>query len=258
MELNLAGKTAWVTGGSLGIGRASAAALAAEGVDVAISARNAERLADAAAELSRIGPGRVVAVPANTGVAADILAAFARARAELGPIDILVNNAGDIPAGSLMTLSDETWRDGFDVKLMGYLRCAKAVLPEMRSRGWGRVINIIGAAAEYPSPGYLAGSAFNAAVVNVTKALATETGPDGVQVIGINPGAIETDRLLRLRQGFAQARGISPDEHKTQTAAGVALRRIGKPEEIGDVVAFLCSDRASYVNGTVISVNGGH
>ena len=168
MELGLKGRTALVTGGSLGIGRACAEQLAAEGVHVAIAARDAARLQTVAEELASNSAGRVVPVAGDLSEADDVARVVDEATGALGQIDILVNNAGAAPLGLIGDIDDQTWQDCFDLKLMGYVRCARAVMGPMRARKWGRIINIIGNGGHFPTAKYIAGGAINAAIFNIT------------------------------------------------------------------------------------------
>ena len=257
MELGIAGRKALVTGGSMGIGRACAEALAAEGVDVAIVARNEGRLRAAAAEMATNRTGRVVPLTGDMSKAADVERAVAEARTALGQIDILVNNAGSAPAGLIGEVDDATWQACFDLKLMGYVRCARAVIPEMRSRRWGRVINIIGRGGHHPSAQYIAGGAINAALLNVTQALAEECGRDSVLVNGVNPAATATPRQEALVRQKMSITGQTEEQVRAASAARNPLGRIATPEDIASMVAFLCSERTSFVNGALIEVDGG-
>jgi 3-oxoacyl-[acyl-carrier protein] reductase len=189
MDLGLKGRTALVTGGSQGIGRACAELLAAEGVDVAMAARDEARLQAVAEELSSNSAGRVVPVAGDMSKAADVTNVVEAATDALGKIDILVNNAGSAPFGLIGDIDDETWQSCFDLKLMGYIRCARAVMGPMRERRWGRIINVIGNGGHFPTAKYIAGGAINAAILNITQALAEECGPDNVLVNGVNPTA---------------------------------------------------------------------
>ncbi len=257
MELKLGGKVAVVTGGSLGIGRAIAEELAAEGVQVAIVARDAARLLSAAAEISGRGGGRVLACPGDMTRPADIETAMAAAHQALGPIDILVNNAGASPMGRIAETADAVWEKSLQLKLMGYVRCARAVLPGMRARRWGRVVNIIGRSGHQPRAAYLAGGAVNAALLNFTLALAEECAPDNVLVTGVNPGPVQTPRWDTL---VAQGAAIAATDTGTAHAAALAsvgLSRIGRPDDVSGMVAFLCSDRAAFITGTCIDIDGG-
>ena len=257
MELGLCGKAAVVTGGSLGIGRAIARELAQEGVAVAIVARDAARLAAAAAEIAREPNARCVAVPADLTDAAQLEVAMARAQEALGRVDILVNNAGATPMGRIGDTPDEAWMKSIDLKLLGYMRCARILTPPMRARGWGRVINVIGRSGHQPRPSYIAGSAVNASLLSFTLALAAECAPDNVLVTGVNPGPIATPRWETLVAQGATGAARGAEAENAAAIATVALGRLGTPEEVSGLVAFLCSDRAGFIAGTNIDIDGG-
>jgi 3-oxoacyl-[acyl-carrier protein] reductase len=256
MDLALRGKTAVVTGGSLGIGRAVALELAQEGVAVAILARDATRLTEAASDIARRSNGHCVAVPADLADAAQLDAAMARARELLGPVDILVNNAGATPMGRIGDTPDETWMKSINLKLMGYMRCARLLTPAMRARRWGRVINVIGRSGHQPRPNYIAGSTVNAALLAFTHALAAECAPDNVLVTGINPGPIATPRWDQLLAGGAAGSGRDPQQENAAAIATIGLGRLGTAEECAALVTFLCSDRAGFIAGTNIAIDG--
>ena len=257
MDFGIKGRCALVTGGSQGIGRACAELLAAEGVDVAIAARDEARLQAVAEELSSNSAGRVVPVVGDMSKAADVTHAVAAATDALGKIDILVNNAGSAPLGLIGDIDDDTWQSCFDLKFMGYVRCARAVMGGMRERNWGRIINIIGNGGHFPTAKYIAGGAINAAILNITQALAEECGPDNVLVNGVNPSATATDRWDTLVQQRSRMTGETVDQIMAASAAKVPVGRIGQPEDIANMVVFLCSERASFVNGALIEVDGG-
>lgn len=256
MELEITGRHALVTGGSLGIGRATASRLAAAGVDVAIVARDADRLALVADELDREGEARVVAIPGDMSKPDDIGRAVAAANEALGGIDILVNNAGSSPAGRIQDLEDETWTAAFGLKFMGYVRCARAVLPEMRARRWGRIVNVIGRGGHNPSAAYILGGSFNAALLNFTRALAHDCAPDNITVNGVNPGATDTPRWQQLVARKSAFTNMTQDAIQAETVAEIPAGRIGRPDDIADMIVFLCSERASYVNGAFLNVDG--
>jgi len=257
MDFGIAGRCALVTGGSLGIGRACAEHLAAEGVDVAIVARDGERATDVAGEIARAQQAKVVAIAADLSRPEGVARAVAEAVASLGRIDILINNAGSAPIGRLQDLDDATWQDCFDLKLMGYVRCARAVIPDMRARRWGRVVNIIGRGGHYPSARYLAGGAINAALLNITQALAEECGPDNVLVNGINPGATATPRQQTLVAQKAKLANRTVEEIIAESATNIPLGRIGQPDDVAALATYLCSEPASFINGALMEVDGG-
>jgi NAD(P)-dependent dehydrogenase (short-subunit alcohol dehydrogenase family) len=256
VDLELQGRRALVTGASLGIGRAIAGELAREGCDVALVARDAERLRQAAAEISRSSNSKAVAVPADAARAESIAEAIAAARAALGGIDILVNNAGSTPEDGIDRLDFEKWQYSLALKTFGYARFAHGVLAEMRERRWGRIVNIIGRSGHQPRPVYLAGGSVNAGLLNFTKALAEDCAKDNVLVTGVNPGPIDTPRWAALRSA-AVARGVAAADFDGRAAASTALGRLGTAEEVAGIVAFLCSDRASYITGEIVNVDGG-
>jgi 3-oxoacyl-[acyl-carrier protein] reductase len=257
VDLHLHGKRALVTGASLGIGRAIAEELAREGCDVVLVARDADRLRQAADEIGTATNRKIVAAPGDGSRADSIAEMIGAARAALGGIDILVNNAGSTPEDGIDRLDFEKWQYSVSLKLFGYARFAQGVLPEMRARKWGRIVNIIGRSGHQPRPVYLAGGSINAGLLNLTKALAEECAKDNVLVSGVNPGPIDTPRWRTLREAAVRARKISAAEFDEPAAASTALGRLGRSEEVAGIVAFLCSDRASYITGEIINVDGG-
>jgi NAD(P)-dependent dehydrogenase (short-subunit alcohol dehydrogenase family) len=260
MNLKLLGKRALVTGGSRGIGKAIARALALEGVDVALLARNADALAAAAAELTAESGRTVVGVSADTTSDAQIQRAVTEAVRQLGgPIDILVNAAAE-PAGfkgppPLADISGDFFHAEMDTKVMGYVRCAREVVPGMRAQGWGRIVNVSGLAAR--QTGNAVGSMRNVAVAALTKNLADELGPHGINVTVVHPGLTRTERTAPLVQARAAAQGLTVDEVEAQMAAGNSIRHLVDASEVANVVAFLCSPKSRAINGDAIAVGGG-
>ena len=257
MDLQLQGKRALVTGASLGIGRAIAEELAREGCDVALVARDADRLRRAADEIGAGSNRRIVAVPGDGSHADSIAEAIAAARAR-SAASTSSSTMRDRRRRTASTAS--TSRSGSTrcrSRLFGYARFAQGVLPEMRERKWGRIVNIIGRSGHQPRPVYLAGGSINAGLLNFTKALAEDCARDNILVTGVNPGPIDTPRWAALREAAVKARGMPAAEFDGRAAASTALGRLGTSEEVAGIVAFLCSDRASYITGEIINVDGG-
>jgi len=255
MDLGLCGRAAVVTGGSKGLGRAIAEELAKEGVDVSICARNEEEVRRAGDELRVIGV-KVHAQGADV-TDPDQVRAFIGASAEaLGGIDILVNNAGRAHPGTFETLTDDDWREDLDVKLFSMIRCSREALPHMRSRGRGRIININAVYGKSPDPTFFATSTNRAACLAFTKALSIELGPDNILVNSVNIGFVVTPQWENIQR--RRAPDLSPEEFFAKMAEGdVPLGRFGRPDEVSGIVAFLASDRASYITGASIDVAGG-
>jgi len=258
MDLYLAGKRAVVTGGSRGIGFAIANALAAEGADIALLARGPGGLAAAAGRL-RAARRQVLTLAADTTDDTSVRAAIARAVEQLGGADILVNAAAE-PAGpssprALADLVDDDLLTAIDTKVLGYLRCARAVAPHMIAQGWGRIINISGLAAR--TAGTPSGSIRNVAVAALTKNLADELGRSGINVTVVHPGMTVTERTPALIAGYAAAHGTTLAEAEASMAAGISIGRIVTAAEVADVVAFLASPRSVAINGDAIAAGGG-
>lgn len=255
MDLQLNGKTAIVTGGSRGIGKAIARALAAEGVDVAIVARNAGTLEDAAKELASATGHRVVPIAADTSDTAAVDAMVARAARELAGIDILVNNAaqpgGAPPKPGIEKLPDEGFLEQMNTKVLGYVRCARAVTPHMKERGWGRIINISGLAAR--QSGNPIGSMRNVAVSALTKNLADELGPFGINVTCVHPGITWTEGVAAT---FGRQAG-SEEAARERLSHGNSLQRVIDATDIANLVAFLASPLSVAVTGDTIAAGGG-
>lgn len=258
MDLELKGKTAIVTGGSRGIGKVIARELAEEGVEVAIVARSAEALDKTAAEIGRATGRRIVPITADTGRDESVKAMVEQAVAALGGVDILVNCAAQ-PGGQsapprLADITDDAFFSDMNVKVMGYLRCAREVAPHMIARKWGRIVNISGLAAR--STGSTIGSMRNVAVVAMTKNLADELGRHGINVTVVHPSLTRTEKTADVIAARAQRLNVTPE----QAERGMISNLIGRwvdAEDIAHVVTFLCSPKAGAVTGDVISVGGG-
>jgi len=260
MDLQLEGKRALVTGGSRGIGKAIARALAREGVDVALLARSPDVLQAAAAELASQTGRQVIGVAGDTTGDEDVRQAVAEAVAALGgSIDILVNAAAE-PAGfagppKLTEITGPFFHGEMDTKVMGYIRCAREVVGGMQAKGWGRIVNISGLAAR--QTGNTVGSIRNVAVAALTKNMADEFGPSGINVTVVHPGLTRTERTAALVAARAAAQGVSVQAVEDQMAAMNSINHLVDASEVADVVAFLCSPRSRAINGDAIAVGGG-
>jgi len=257
MDLELAGKTALVTGGSKGIGRAVARGLTAEGARVLICARGEAALKTAAAEIERETGRAVETIAADLSTRAEVSRVASDAVARLGRLDILVNNAGAIKGGDFLTTPDEEWMNGWSLKLLGYIRMARAILPHMQKQGGGRIVNVVGAAARNPGTGYMMGGTANAALINFTKALADLGATSKVLVTAVSPGPVKTERWDTLMRQQAAAAGKDLATYARENDASYPLGRIAEPEEVADLVCFLASARASFLTGICITIDGG-
>jgi 3-oxoacyl-[acyl-carrier protein] reductase len=257
VELELKDKVALVTGASRGIGRAIALALAREGAQVALCSRKAGDLDAAAARIREATGGQPLCVPGDLSTLAGVEAAVTATRNRFHRIDILVNNAGAIRGGGFLEIPDAQWLDDWSLKLMGYIRMARAVFPIMKAQGGGRIVNVTGAAARNPTATYLTGGAANAALVNFTKGLADLGAECGVLVTAVSPAATRTERWDQLMEQQAKAAGKTVGEMRAAAEAPYQLGRIATPQDIADVVCFLASARASFITGICITVDGG-
>ena len=252
MDLGLGGRRCIVTGASRGIGAAAADALAAEGADVALIARSGDELAERARAIREDRGVRAFPVVADLSEAAGVESGIAGAIRALGGVDVLVNNAGASPFGSLEEIDDAAWLESVDLKLLGYVRGMRAVLPAMRAQKSGRIVNVLGIAGLAASEGYALGC-INTALAHVTRSAALAAAG-----LALHPGPTATPRMLSGLAAGAQAAGVGLEEF----AAGfgrrnVPLGRIGAPEEIARMIAVLASDAASFMTGSAVQVDGG-
>ncbi|MEZ5937847.1 MAG: short-chain dehydrogenase/reductase [Hyphomonadaceae bacterium] len=250
MDLDLKGRTAWVTGGSKGIGRACAERLATEGCEVLLISRTAADLEAAARAMTADTGTRVRTFPADLSKSEEVQRLWA---SEPAP-DFLVNNAGAIPSGSITDIDETRWREAWELKVFGYINMCREAVSRMQARGSGVVVNIIGAGGEKPRPEYAAGAGGNAALMALTRALGAHSLAKGVRVVGVNPGLIRTERLERqLRIRAASQFG---DAERWRELLDPRFPP-GKPDHIAAMTALLCSDLSANTTGTIITIDGG-
>ena len=245
MDLGIAGRTALVMGASKGIGRGIAEALAQEGARVAIASRSRDRVESAAAEIE----GEVVPFEADTGDLQRLRRLPGEVEQALGPVEILVTNTGGPPAGEALDAGLEQWRAAYENLVLAPRVLIEAVVPGMRERGWGRIVNVGSSSTREPIPGLALSNSHRPGLVGFLKTLAREVAADGVTVNDVSTGRFATDRLAENWGGREQMERLAVE--------GIPAGRLGRPREYGDLVAFLCSERAAYVTGTSIPIDGG-
>jgi NAD(P)-dependent dehydrogenase (short-subunit alcohol dehydrogenase family) len=252
MHLGLQGRTALVTGGSRGIGFGAARVLAAEGCHLHIASRNAQDLESARRRIVEVHKVDVTCHPLDLAWSDNVR----KLAAACGDVDILVNNAGAIPRGGVAALDEKTWREAWDLKVFGFINLTREIYRNMCERRSGVICNVIGVAGERPAASYIAGSMANASLMAMTRALGSESPKFGVRVVGVNPGAIETDRQVVRWRGRAEKELGAADRWRELTA-GFPFGRLGTVDEVVNMIAFLCSDLSSYTTGTVVTIDGG-
>ena len=257
MDLGLRDKVAIVGGASRGLGYASAEALAREGAKLVVWARRNPALAEAAARLAGAHGVEVVPVLGDVREAADQEKVVAATLERFGRVDILVNNDGAPPIGRLMDFDDAAWEKALRQNLTSVVRLVRLAVPSMRARGWGRIVNITAISVKAPIAGFGLSVASWAALVGFSKTLSRELGSDGITVNTICPGRIDTDLLKRSLKAQAEVEGRAVEAVLEEARSRIPLGRLGRPAEIGAVVAFLASEQASYLTGTTLQVDGG-
>lgn len=258
MDLGIKDRVAIVTGGSRGIGRESAREFLQAGAKVMICSRTKDELEKTRDELAKQTGGEIKCIVADTTKPADIARIVDETVNAFGTVDILVNCAGTMYSGRFEEMTDEGLQKQLDTKLFGFMRMIRTVVPIMRKKKWGRIVSMIGGAGKEPDP-YMFGSAItNSALLNMTKSLSTEFGPDNVLVNAVCPGWVATALWRQHADGLQRELGVKNEEEARRLAAKKnALGRFGKPEELASAIAFLCSERASYITGVSLNLDGG-
>ncbi len=257
MDLGLKDKVALVAAGSRGLGRAVAEELAAEGAWLVLCAREPSILAETAATIADASGAHVLAVPADVTSVSDITRVVEAANDRFGRIDILVTNAGGPPAGTFDQLTREQWEEATRLTLFSAIELARQVLPGMKERRWGRILNITSIAVKQPVENLMLSNSLRAGLTGFARTLANEVAAQGITVNNILPGYTRTERLEDLAQMMAEKQGISADEFRAQWEKEIPMRRLGEPHEFAALATFLVSERASYITGTSIQVDGG-
>jgi len=257
MDLGLKNKVALVAAASRGLGRAVAEELAAEGASLVICSRNAETINNTATEITKATGAEVLALTADVSQA-DNVARLVRSGIErFGRIDILVTNSGGPPAGQFESFRQEDWEAATRLLLFSAVELARNVLPGMKERRWGRILNITSIAVKQPVENLILSNSLRAAVTGFARTLANEVAPFGITVNNIMPGYTRTERIEELSRMVAEKEGISPAEFVARWEKEIPMRRLGEPREFAALAAFLVSERASYITGTSIPVDGG-
>ena len=257
MDLGLHNKIALVVAASSGLGRAVAEKLAAEGASLVICGRGTKTVTETAAAIADKTGGHVLAVTADVSVPNDVKRLVESGITRFGRIDILVTNAGGPPAGTFENITQEEWEAATRLTLYSAINLARQVLPGMKERGWGRILNITSIAVKQPVEGLLLSNSLRAAVTGFARTLANEVASEGITVNNILPGYTRTERVEELARMMAEKQGITAEEFKAKWETEIPMKRLGEPHEFAALAAFLVSERASYITGTSMQVDGG-
>ncbi len=257
MDLGLKKRVALVAASSRGLGRAIADELAVEGASLLICSRDRDAITKAASEIADQTGAHVLSVVADVAVPDDVKRLIDAGITRFGKIDILVTNAGGPPAGKFESLSSKQWEDATRLTFFSAIELARAVLPGMKERRWGRILNVTSISVKQPVDNLILSNSLRAGVTGFARTLATEVAADGITVNNILPGYTRTERVEELAQMMAEKQGITADEFKEKWESEIPMKRLGEPREFAALAAFLVSERASYITGTSIQVDGG-
>lgn len=257
MDLGLKDKVALVAASSQGLGKAVAMAMAKEGAKVVICSRNQDRLNSAQEEIQKAVNSQITAIKADLTNKEDIKSLVSQTVSYFGSIDILVNNAGGPPAGFFGDMTDETWFAGIELTLMSSVRLTREVLPLMRKQKWGRIINITSVSVKQPINELLLSNSLRLSVVGWAKTLANQVASEGILINNVCPGWTRTDRVVEIFDARAASQGTTAEAVEKSITSTIPMGRLGKPEELANLVTFLASEKASYITGTSIQVDGG-
>ena len=256
MDLGITGRVAMVAAASKGLGRAIAESLAREGCRLSVCSRSTDNLDGVRHAIEDRG-GEALAVKCDVSNPSELERWYEATEATFGSVDIVVTNTGGPPAARFMSLREEQWRDGIESTLMNVVRLSRLAIPGMQSRKWGRIVNITSLVAKQPLELLTISSTLRAGLSALTKTLADQVARDGITVNALLPGHILTDRQVHLNEIRSKEQGISIDEYAKRVEQSIPMARFGRPEEIGNAVTFLCSERASYITGASLQVDGG-
>ena len=257
MDLGLNDRVAIVGGGSKGLGRACADSLAQEGAKLVICSRNARELDQAAEEISAAAGVEVLAVPADLSKLEDIQTMVKRTVDHFGRLDILVNNSGGPPAGRAIDTTEEVWSQSVDMALMFFIRMSREAVPHMKNGGWGRIVNVLASSVYQPIENLVTSGVTRMGAVAFAKSLADEVGRDNILVNNVAPGYLLTDRMMHIFEVRSEDTGANVEDLIQAHSATIPVGRLGRPEELGDLVTFLASEKNSYTTGATILVDGG-
>jgi 3-oxoacyl-[acyl-carrier protein] reductase len=258
MDLGLKGKVAFVAGASRGLGKAVALELVREGVKVAICARNQSELAGTVEDIKESTGGEIIGIQADVSIAADAKGFIRRGIEHFGSADILVNNAGGPPSRAFLEIDDELWIQGFQLNLLSTIIMTREIVPVLKEKQWGRIINITSVAVKQPLDGLILSNTVRAGVIGLAKSLSNELAPFNITVNNVCPGYTMTERVSSLAAAVAEKEGSTPEAVITRWTSSIPMGRIGSVEEFSALVAFLASERAGYITGTAIQVDGGY